>query len=125
VSSYWDFSKIKDWNWREHTLGAIIPEPGTSSRYETGGWRSNRPVLDSKKCINCFFCFIYCPDSSIVVEEGKMTGFHLQHCKGCGICAQECPKDAINMISEAEALEQEKKLLADNIDVPLKKKKGA
>jgi pyruvate ferredoxin oxidoreductase delta subunit len=29
-----------------------------------------------------------------------MVGFKLSHCKGCGICAKMCPKDAIVMSSE-------------------------
>ena len=37
------------------------------------------------------------PDASVVVENGKAVGFDLAHCKGCGICAKECPTDAIVM----------------------------
>lgn len=123
--SKWDFSRIKEWTWREHPHGATIPEGGTADYYETGGWRSIRPVLDKEKCINCFFCFIYCPDSAVVVEKGEMTGFNLKHCKGCGICANECPKDAISMISEAEALEREKCLLPEEAAGEAKEEKGA
>jgi pyruvate ferredoxin oxidoreductase delta subunit len=28
---------------------------------------------------------------SIKVSEGKMTGIDYDYCKGCGICALECP----------------------------------
>ena len=42
-------------------------------------------------------CYFYCPDASIIVENGKAVGFDLDHCKGCGICARECPTDAIHM----------------------------
>ena len=34
---------------------------------------------------------------SLIVENGKAVGFDLAHCKGCGICAKECPQDAIVM----------------------------
>ena len=124
MSKYWDFSDIKKWKWQDHPHGATIPEAGTSDRYVTGGWRSIRPILDLEKCIHCFFCFIYCPDSSVVVVDEKMTGFNLQHCKGCGICAVECPKDAISMVSEAEAQELEKCLLVVKDD-GVSEEKGA
>jgi pyruvate ferredoxin oxidoreductase delta subunit len=28
---------------------------------------------------------------SVVVKDGKVKGFILDYCKGCGICALECP----------------------------------
>jgi pyruvate ferredoxin oxidoreductase delta subunit len=45
-----------------------------------------------------------CPDSAVFAEDGKMMGFDLDHCKGCGICAVECPDKvkAIKMVEEAE-----------------------
>ncbi len=27
--------------------------------------------------------------------------FDLDYCKGCGVCAEECPSDAISMVKEA------------------------
>lgn len=80
----------------------VIMEPGTAKNYKTGSWRSRRPVVDKEKCINCMFCWMYCPDNSILVEEGEMKGFKLTHCKGCGICANQCPKQAIVMVEEGE-----------------------
>jgi len=44
---------------------------------------------------------------SIVVEDGRMTGFDYYHCKGCGICAEVCPVKAIAMTVEAEAARKE------------------
>jgi pyruvate ferredoxin oxidoreductase delta subunit len=125
LTKYWDFSRIKEWTWREHPLGAVIPEASTTDRYETGGWRSLRPVRDPDKCVHCHICFIFCPDSSILVADGKMTGFNLQHCKGCGICAEECPKTAITMISEADAQRKEKCLLPENGQAETREEKGA
>ncbi len=109
----WDISKIKEWGWREHPEGSVIPEAATTDDYSTGGWRSMRPILDLEKCVHCFICFIFCPDSSILFTDDKVLGFNLQHCKGCGICAEQCPTKAIKMISEAEAQGLEKCLLTE------------
>lgn len=81
----------KDSTWKELPLGALLPEPGSAQKYKTGGWRSMRPKLDKAKCINCLFCWIYCPDSAIIVKDGKVVDIDYDHCKGCGICAVECP----------------------------------
>ena len=81
---------------------SVIMDPGTAKAYETGSWRSKRPVVDTEKCINCLVCWMYCPDNSILVENGKMKGIKLSHCKGCGICARQCPKQAIVMVEEGE-----------------------
>lgn len=82
--------------------GATIPEGGTAKQYKTGSWRTFRPVREDAKCTDCMICWVYCPDSSIVVKNEKIIGFDLDHCKGCGICAKECPKSAIEMKDEAE-----------------------
>jgi pyruvate ferredoxin oxidoreductase delta subunit len=80
----------------------VIMDPGTAKAYQTGSWRSRRPVVDKEKCINCLICWMYCPDNSILVEGGEMKGIKLSHCKGCGICAHQCPKQAILMVEEGE-----------------------
>lgn len=65
-----------------------------------GSWRSMRPVLDKRTMRKLSDLLGFCPDNSIVVENGEVTGFKLTHCKGCGICAQDCPKKAITMVPE-------------------------
>lgn len=90
--------------WREiPTIGAIIPEAGNSISYETGAWRSLRPIFDREKCIQCLLCWVYCPDCSILTENGEVTDIDLRYCKGCSICSQECPVGAITMIEEIAA----------------------
>jgi pyruvate ferredoxin oxidoreductase delta subunit len=39
---------------------------------------------------------MYCPDSAIDAD----INVDLEFCKGCGICANECPKKAIQMVRE-------------------------
>ena len=80
--------------------GGMILEAGSSRKYNTGDWRSMRPVCDESKCTNCLICWIYCPDNSIIVKDGKRVGFKLTHCKGCVICANHCPVKCIKMVEE-------------------------
>lgn len=93
-----------DAGWKDLAPGGIIPQAGNAVLYETGGWRTFRPVRDVEKCIDCLFCWLYCPDCSVRMEEEsvKACGFDLDHCKGCGICAAVCPTGAIQMRPEAE-----------------------
>lgn len=98
----WDIGQIREWSWKQHPSAATIPEAGNAQDYKTGGWRSQRPIRDKEKCTDCLICWILCPDSSVLVEDEKIAGFDLDHCKGCGICAEECPRDAIEMVSESE-----------------------
>lgn len=89
--------------YREIPLGGLILEAGNAARYETGDWRTYRPQVDKGKCTDCLQCWLLCPDSCIYVEDGAMTGYDYDHCKGCGICAHICPVKAIAMILETDA----------------------
>lgn len=87
--------------WKELPIGAYIDKPGTAAANKTGGWRTYRPVTDPSKCNKCKLCWIYCPDNSRVEIETHYD-VDLDYCKGCGICAHECPKKAIEMKLEGE-----------------------
>ena len=67
----------------------------------TGTWRTERPILEEKKCTYCGLCYLYCPPQCIHAEEDFFS-IDLKFCKGCGICARECPVDAITMVLEGE-----------------------
>lgn len=88
---------MKKKGWKEIPIGTIIDEGGSARNFKTGDWRSEKPIWDKEKCTSCLICFIYCPDSSIQVKDGKMTGIDYDFCKGCGICAKECPVKVIKM----------------------------
>lgn len=99
---------LREKNWREIPIGARVLEPGSSIANETGAWRSVRPVRDPEKCVvRCLLCWIYCPDGAVETGEGMMKSIDLKYCKGCGICARECPRGAIEMIEETKAREME------------------
>jgi pyruvate ferredoxin oxidoreductase delta subunit len=89
-------------SWKELNVGCVIDEPGNAATYRTGDWRSQRPVYIKDKCIKCHTCYIFCPDIAIKVLEDGYIEHDFYYCKGCGICAQECPTDAIVMKDEEE-----------------------
>ncbi len=65
----------------------------------TGSWRSFKPVIDQQTCNRCLSCWIFCPEGAIKQgSEGLLVD--LDYCKGCGICASECRKDAIRMVED-------------------------
>jgi len=88
--------------WKDIPEGGLIIKAGNSEEYYTGGWRTFRPLVDKKRCINCMQCWIMCPDSCIYAENGNMEGFDYNHCKGCEICALICPIKCIKMVKESE-----------------------
>jgi pyruvate ferredoxin oxidoreductase delta subunit len=45
------------------------------------------------------FCWVYCPDGIVRLKDEKIE-IDLKYCKGCGICAEECPRKAIEMVEE-------------------------
>jgi len=85
--------------WKSIPIGGILLEPGSAMKYKTGDWRAFKPIVDQGKCINCLICWIFCPDAAIVRLE-KFVGINNDYCKGCGICANECPVKAITMVEE-------------------------
>lgn len=102
----WDLSSIDTWKAADFPLGAVVPEGGNSKYYRTGGWRSERPIIDRDTCTDCLQCWIMCPDTSIRVENEVLADewLDLDHCKGCGICANICPVEAIRMENEQACL---------------------
>lgn len=92
----------------ELLIGGKILEAGNSQQFKTGGWKSKKPVLDRSKCISCMRCVDFCPDMAIKskevlddkgIKKMMIESIDLDHCKGCGICANECPVKAIVMES--------------------------
>jgi 2-oxoacid:acceptor oxidoreductase delta subunit (pyruvate/2-ketoisovalerate family) len=55
------------------------------------------------RCTQCDNCLIFCPDVSILDRTRQTFGYAVDYdyCKGCGICAAECPRSAMTMIGEA------------------------
>ncbi|ETD26708.1 4Fe-4S dicluster domain-containing protein [Helicobacter canis] len=61
-------------------------------------WRIDKPVHNSEICINCFNCWMYCPDAAILVRDEKLKGVDYMHCKGCGVCVDVCPTNPKSLL---------------------------
>lgn len=79
--------------------GSAISEVGSTAHTKTGGWRTFRAVIHAEKCIECANCWIFCPEACVFKKNAKFE-VDLDYCKGCGICANECPTKAIEMVLE-------------------------
>jgi 2-oxoacid:acceptor oxidoreductase delta subunit (pyruvate/2-ketoisovalerate family) len=59
-----------------------------------------RRCLSCGNCFSCDNCFGVCPDNAVIKLGEAKYEFNLDYCKGCGICATECPSGAIDMVLE-------------------------
>ncbi len=60
-----------------------------------------RRCLSCGNCFECDNCYGVCPDNSVrKLGPGKRFEFIYDFCKGCGLCAAECPCGAITMVPE-------------------------
>lgn len=83
-------------SWKQIAPAGVCWKPSTE--FLTGDWKTYTPVRDPKKCTLCLLCVLFCPDGAIHSNaEKKDIEFDLNFCKGCGICANECPTKAIEM----------------------------
>jgi 2-oxoacid:acceptor oxidoreductase delta subunit (pyruvate/2-ketoisovalerate family) len=68
---------------------------------ETNALYEARRCLSCGNCFECDNCYGVCPDNAVIkLGPGQRFKFNYDYCKGCGICAQECPCGAIAMVAE-------------------------
>jgi pyruvate-ferredoxin/flavodoxin oxidoreductase len=103
----------------------LVPA-GTSKYRDMSHIATQLPVYDASKCLSCGLCTATCPDSALYctitdrpIPESAARYFKVfkkppkgipwerfamninakkGSCKGCGICAQVCPVDALSMV---------------------------
>ncbi len=88
---------------------------GAASTFDevVGGLDESNALYEARRCMscgNCFSCdncFGVCPDNAVIklaeaAENPNVNGYaiDLDFCKGCGLCVQECPCGAIEMVPE-------------------------
>jgi Pyruvate/2-oxoacid:ferredoxin oxidoreductase delta subunit len=74
-----------------------------------GGLDETTALFEARRCLSCGNCFAcdncysVCPDNAVIkLEPGGAYAYEidLDFCKGCGLCAAECPCGAIAMEPE-------------------------
>ncbi len=66
-----------------------------AARYEA------RRCLSCGNCFECDSCFGACPEGAIIkLGPGKRYRFDFDKCTGCGVCVEQCPCHAIDLIPE-------------------------
>ncbi|MFK5937525.1 MAG: 4Fe-4S binding protein [Sulfurimonas sp.] len=73
-------------------------------------WRIEKPVFNKDFCIDCQFCWVYCPDISIISRDKKMIGIDMDHCKGCAICVEVCPTNPKSLLMFPEQADEEEEI---------------
>ena len=69
---------------------------------ETNALYEARRCLSCGNCFECDNCYGVCPDNAVIkLGPGNRFKFNYDYCKGCGLCATECPCGAINMVPES------------------------
>lgn len=68
---------------------------------ETNALFEARRCMSCGNCFECDNCYGVCPDNAVVkLGPGERYAFNYDYCKGCGICAMECPCGAIALVPE-------------------------
>ena len=68
---------------------------------ETNALYEARRCLSCGNCFECDNCYGVCPDNAVIkLGPGNRFKFNYDYCKGCGVCAAECPCGAIAMVPE-------------------------
>ena len=72
-----------------------------------GGLTEDNALFEARRCLSCGNCFEcdncygVCPDNAVIkLGPGQRFEFNYEYCKGCGVCAAECPCGAIEMVAE-------------------------
>ncbi len=72
----------------------------------TGGLDASTALFEARRCLSCGNClecdncFGVCPDNAVIKLGNGKYEIDLDFCKGCGLCAAECPSGAITMFPE-------------------------
>ncbi|MGW1555649.1 NAD(P)-binding protein [Streptomyces sp. NPDC002144] len=106
-----DFDRLNTWYYSD-APASVRPQLALARRVSTfdevkQGLDESTALFEARRCMSCGNCFEcdncygVCPDNAITkLGPGKGFTIDLDYCKGCGLCAAECPSGAIDMVPE-------------------------
>jgi 2-oxoacid:acceptor oxidoreductase delta subunit (pyruvate/2-ketoisovalerate family) len=105
------FERLNTWYYSEapHKVRPVLDIIRRQSTFEEvlGGLDESNALFEARRCLSCGNCFEcdncygVCPDNAVIkLGPGNRFKFNFDYCKGCGVCATECPCGAIKMVPE-------------------------
>ena len=105
------FERLNTWYYTDapKTVAARLDLARRTSSFDEvqGGLTEENALFEARRCLSCGNCFEcdncygVCPDNAVIkLGAGLRFRFDYDYCKGCGICVQECPCGAIEMVPE-------------------------
>lgn len=106
-----EFARMNSWYYADapRTMRPMLDVVRRSSGFAeiVGDLDEDNALFEARRCMSCGNCFEcdncygVCPDNAVIkLGAGRRFEFNYDYCKGCGVCAAECPCGAIKMISE-------------------------
>ena len=104
------FDRLNTWYF-DDAPATVQPRLEVARRVSTfdevvGGLDAATAVFEARRCMSCGNClecdncFSVCPDNAVIKLGNGKYEIDLDFCKGCGLCAAECPSGAIEMSPE-------------------------
>jgi 2-oxoacid:acceptor oxidoreductase delta subunit (pyruvate/2-ketoisovalerate family) len=105
------YDRLNTWYYSD-APASVRPRLDAARRITTfdevaGGLDESTAVFEARRCMSCGNCFEcdncygVCPDNAVIkLGPGRRYAIDYDYCKGCGICAAECPCGAIAMEPE-------------------------
>jgi NADPH-dependent glutamate synthase beta subunit-like oxidoreductase len=107
------FERLNPWYYSDapRTIRPMLEAARRQSSFDevVGGLDASSALFEARRCLSCGSCFAcdncygVCPDNAVIKLEptgAYAYAIDLDYCKGCGLCAQECPCGAIEMVAE-------------------------
>jgi 2-oxoacid:acceptor oxidoreductase delta subunit (pyruvate/2-ketoisovalerate family) len=105
------FERINSWYYSDapKTMRPQLDMARRTSSFDEvqGGLTRDNALFEARRCLSCGNCFEcdncygVCPDNAVIkLGPGNGFEFNYDYCKGCGVCATECPCGAIEMVAE-------------------------